>query len=542
MKAKQALQLAKEQIATGDYDAALKLLEQLDAAKPREPMILWHKMLALEGLKQYPQARQVVDTLIELKPQKPDYWIRRAELHEGKEADKEAILDIERGLTRHRKQRALLLAKVNLLSRLDRDEEAIRLITGMIANAPEDLELLSTRAGLYVDKACEDESSEATITDVYGMHYARDILEAAAKDYSTIIAIDGSWRHILQRAKLYKQLGEYSKAVQDYDKVLALMGKDHALRQHVEHQRKACERGGGNERERIVKMMENAARNATGGRRGSASKHVADAAIQAAADQIRAGSDIPSALQAFVSDDPDELAATAVACDIYNQGNEPEIVLRKVPPGEHDPASRRFCDKVEHIVGHFDFLSLGDYEISHLIASSGRRTIARLFLSKDGKTCASAFRFEPLWPGFAGWLSAIMRGKWKKPKIVDFCSEFTDGRFLLTNNSDQLSLISAGPNVLNRAMPAKTAVDDLIEIHYETLSLLRSNSPGLETKEMHDFAELLEMKDRLRQCKNAFRRSVGYASEDELREILGRQYDKLAPLIRARLKKMAEAG
>ena len=41
-------------------------------------------------------------------------------------------------------------------------------------------------------------------------------------------------------------------------------------------------------------------------------------------------------------------------------------------------------------------------------------------------------------------------------------------------------------------------------------------------------------------AKNAYRRSIGYVSEEELQRLMGDQYDQFAPKVRAKLKLMAE--
>ena len=44
----------------------------------------------------------------------------------------------------------------------------------------------------------------------------------------------------------------------------------------------------------------------------------------------------------------------------------------------------------------------------------------------------------------------------------------------------------------------------------------------------------------MRQTKNAYRRSVGYATDDELRSLLAERFDELAPKVRAQLAAIGE--
>jgi hypothetical protein len=163
-----------------------------------------------------------------------------------------------------------------------------------------------------------------------------------------------------------------------------------------------------------------------------------------------------------------------------------------------------------------------------------------IFARADGHVTAAAFSMRPKWPGFMGWLVMLFRGQYKTANVVELETVFSNGTVLCTNNAGGINPYGQGPHFLQEKLPAGTAPAAVLERHMARVASHAALHPRYTIREIRTLEEVSRQQAEQVRQKNAYRRSIGFVSEEELRAMMGDQYDQIAPKVREKLKLMAE--
>ena len=522
------LQRVSELLDDDKVKDASRLLDRIEKQHPGHSDALWHRVLLLQSMDKHAQARNVAEGLVTQRGASADFWQACAGLRGDDLAS--ALADLERGLASLPGHVDLLRSKALVLRSLQREEEARALYDSLVAAHPGDADMHLARADFLELCAFEVADDAEAVTGAMGERYSRKDLEAALADHGAAVELrPHDHRPRVKRAKCLRRLGREDEAVAEYDAALALLAPDSPLRELLLEQRKS-------ERARLGELLERVhedMRPAPG--KMTLQDQMADAMLRSMMDQFKAGEDLASATQAFVSEDPVDIAATSVARNLFNLGHFPTADLQPVQAREFPAYMRTHCDRVQRELVSAGYRVLGDYEAVHLRASLGQRVLLRCFLSSSGRTGATAYALRPLWPGWLTWLLLCVTGRWKTARVLDCETELLDGGFMVTMNAGTLAEFEYGDAVQQNLLPRGTPVSAVLSAHAKALA-------SRKVRRMASFEEVLAMQIRLQHLKNKHRQSIGYATDKEMRRMLGGQYERLAEKVCAKLALMASAA
>jgi hypothetical protein len=84
-------------------------------------------------------------------------------------------------------------------------------------------------------------------------------------------------------------------------------------------------------------------------------------------------------------------------------------------------------------------------------------------------------------------------------------------------------------------LPVDTPIGTAFAKHRERVERYRREHPNATAQRADTFERVVVLQQRLADAKAAFRRSIGYAEENELRQVLGEHYDAMRPRVRQKL-------
>lgn len=519
--------------------AAIKILKPLYQANPANLDILLEVATAFELLEQWGNARGMLSKAIKQNPQDTELWIRLSNLYQAEEDLATAMKAIDKGLSVNRDDLSLLIQRSHLLSDSDQVEAMHDQMDKAIEKHPEyKNDLLMERASIYESRCYDPQPDEEQVTDHLGMSFAVAPLQQAIDDLTAAITSDNTnWQLNFKRARIYKQLQDFERAIADFDEALNLLDEDtESFRDYIQEQRDACLNGGRNEREHLADLMRQGLINVDDQGELSQDDLMANNLLDAIAGQLAEGKDMMSLLDS-IEDDPDQLIAMNIAQEILKNGREPTADFTPTDKTGFRKSAQRFCDQVEKKIRKYEFKSLGDFEPRGLSQQIGKRILLRLFCSNDQKICGAAFELIPAKPAFLSWLLLVILRKWKAVRILELESETSAGRFIITNNTGELNPFIAGDAIDMLTLPVKTSVRDIVMAHFSQLQKYSQD----DIKLIPDLNAVFAMQERLRVAKNAYRERIGYVTDAELKQMLGKQYDKYAADIRKYLDKFSSS-
>lgn len=533
-----ALDKARDYIDRDKPKSALKVLKPLYDSDSENADIVFEMVTVFEMTKEWEKAQDALAKLVQKHPDNIDGWLRLSDVYVESENLPSALSAIESGLAQVRDDAYLISRKARLLADMGNVDEMVRFTDETMTAIPAiKRDVLAARAGVYESMSMDPEPGEAVVKDMMGMAYGAKNLGLALDDLGEIAASDPlEWRILIRRADVYKKLQEYDNAIADYDKVLEMMDEEaEPFRPFLQEQRDACLNGGKNERAHCAGLIKEGMTDVQTKGALSQEEQMANHIAEVMADQCENGN-LLGFLEAM-EDDPDDMAALSVAKTIIDHARTPDANFQKTDASEFEKSVQRFCDNVEKVFNQNGYTSLGDFEPKGLEQQLGRRTFFRLFVSKDQLTHGSAYKVKPLWPGFFSWLLLRLSGQWTVAKVVELESETADGRFITTNNTGDVNVFSHGEHMDMVALPLNARYEEVFSTHQARLETYKNEGEKLKVYASLD--DILKAQERLRLANNAYRERIGFITDEELRTLLGKQYDQLAPRIKKYLQKLA---
>ena len=537
MQFEEILLQAREHNENEEPKAALKILEPFYDKYAQESDYLFETAFAFELMREWEDARRMLMELLQRYPLNVEAWIRLSYTYLETKDTHSALNALNSGLTHLNDNVELISAKANLLAEHHEVDAMTTYIEEMIAQYPEvKKDLLLIRADIYEYLALSPSEQEEVIKDIIGTSYSKNSLELAYKDLSE--AIDDNlqdWRLHVKRAKVLKQLKRYDEAIEDYDKALdGLDEEGEYLKNFLLEERNVCYNNGEGIKNSCTQLLQKNLIDVEEKEKITQEEYMANSLTKAMAMQC--GNTSLVDLFDEIGDDPDELTALTIAQQILESAKTPYADFQKTDARRYEKSMQRFCLKAEKSFVKHAFETIGDYEPKGLIQQLGRRLFFRLFISKDRLTHGFAYRVEPLWPGWVAWLLLRFSGQWKVANVIELESQLADGRFLITNNTEDINAFVAGEHVDMQKFSLKTPHTEIFKAHYKRLNEYKGiGNKGLPFSNLD---EIFAMQESLRVANNDYRKSSGYISDEELEKILGKEYDKFAPKVKKHLEKL----
>jgi hypothetical protein len=470
----------------------------------------------------------------------------RAELGEEEGSDYDPEPDLRRAIALDPKLGRARYALALLLHNEEGKEEESRVqMDTAIELDPTLHEALAARGGwarieAWTDQAQEGEGGEGVFKTFTGMRIKRSHLERALADFDRAIAVKSLPNYRFARADLLHRLQRYDEALAELDGLVAELPAEHPLRDLAVDARKRSENQGGGEREEAAKLLIDALEGTSEKERDTLQYDQASAVIRSVAQGMRSGQSIPEAMSSFVSDSPEDMAAVSIAWQILQMAQEAAPRYVPADPAGYPGHQRAHEKKCTRQLAKLGFTKLGDYDPVHLAVTLARKQLLTLYVRDDGEATAAAFSIKPKWPGFMGWLVMTLKGEYRAADVVEFETSFADGTTISTNNAGNLGPFGYGPSFLQEKLPRGTPPAGLYQAHKARVKAHAAAHAGVAVRKLRTFEEVSAQQAQMTLAKNAYRRSIGFVSDDELKQMMGPQYDQLAGKVREKLAIMAE--
>ena len=188
--------------------------------------------------------------------------------------------------------------------------------------------------------------------------------------------------------------------------------------------------------------------------------------------------------------------------------------------------------ETERRLAGMGYRKLGDVVDETIEEVKGTVTPIRVMASADGTTTAGFYHFvnedadvdddeedgdeDPDEDG---------DGKEKQPRdffVCDLGTEFTDGTFLLTSNTEGFDVMTSPPRIARRKLPLATPVAELLAHHEaekQKLLAAKRAGGGVTCVVVSTLEEALAAEKRQQAAKNEFRKQIGFVDPEEVRRM-----------------------
>jgi hypothetical protein len=198
----------------------------------------------------------------------------------------------------------------------------------------------------------------------------------------------------------------------------------------------------------------------------------------------------------------------------------------------------RYYDETAAMLEAEGFKRLGDFEdVTLTMALPTTRTFVRSLVSEDGSIKVGIYHSK------RRGLSSLFYGVIgvRSVKVVDFESEFSDGRFLLTSNATLASSVAQPPDILCKYLPSSTPITEMLNLHRQRVAEYQEAHPQVLLERVFTLRQLFVSQSRMMAVKSRFRRSLGGGiTKEEIRRIAGDKYQKEGELLLDEIKKQSD--
>ncbi|MGC8642503.1 MAG: hypothetical protein ACP5XB_21825 [Isosphaeraceae bacterium] len=143
------------------------------------------------------------------------------------------------------------------------------------------------------------------------------------------------------------------------------------------------------------------------------------------------------------------------------------------------------------------------------------RTFIRFLVSKDRTTCIGLYHPKPrIWVRLLLWILRLKVGR-----TIDCESELSTGGYIVTSSAAEASKLNPPPGFDVRYFPVETDPGTVLRAHCQRLKDTLAANPDIRATAMRTSEEAIEMQQRMQTAKAAFRKGIGYVTEDELERL-----------------------
>jgi len=172
---------------------------------------------------------------------------------------------------------------------------------------------------------------------------------------------------------------------------------------------------------------------------------------------------------------------------------------------------RSFYDGTRDLLAAQGFTHLGDIVDATIEEKTDHATPIRVLNAPGGTTQASLYHFKlPKMHGPLGDTPRLM---------IDVTTEFSDGSFLMTSNTQGSDLMTPPPLITRKHFPLGTPVTDVIAAHEAEKQTILASKPGVTAVVMTTIEQVITSEKRQQAIKNAFRQGIGFADPEEVKRI-----------------------
>lgn len=541
-------QKAGELFRNKDYAGALQILDELVHAHPKAAPLHFHRSRCLNALGRAEDAAQAMDAALELVPDHVPTLLARVELAEEHFEDLDTLPLLRRALAREPDNAtALFLFARTILDQTGSTndpaavEKAVAALDRCITLDPTHADAWARRGQYHHLRAHGAEEGPDVVRDVLGIAYRRDALEQALSDLTRASELKEDNQYDRLCARIAALLDQPERAVAHMDRVLARIPADAPARPFVEEERARYQRGREGEREELAELLEKAGENDDTDMERSLADDTAYALTHATAELVRQGQTLQNALEAMAGDEsPEALQATQIAFSLYGMAHEPDPDLVEVDPATFPAYQRKHAEACAKALAPLGYSLLTHAEARGISAQQGQRALLGLFTHPE-YGAAAAFALRPKWPGLLGFLLAFLSGKWKTARMLECSTRFDDDFYLNSRAAGPDPFDMSGVrNFRFNTLPPKAGPHEVAVSHIMQVADRIAEGHAVQpVQSLEDIADGWRATSAL---KSEYRQSIGYATDEELRALLGKHYDTLADLVRDRLKLLAGQG
>jgi len=193
--------------------------------------------------------------------------------------------------------------------------------------------------------------------------------------------------------------------------------------------------------------------------------------------------------------------------------------FRRAATQEFPDVDLAFYDQTQAWLERHGFRCLGDVEDTTASqAYPNMRTFLRVLLSNDGTVMAACYHINLRgWMKVLQWIGLLPRVL----KVLDLETEFNDGTFLATSNSEGLDMLSEVPGHRKVQFPQATAFDEMIEVHRSILAQWGGADSTYQPLRLSSLDDVLAAQNRSQQIASEYRQKIGYISKEEMARMAG---------------------
>ena len=185
--------------------------------------------------------------------------------------------------------------------------------------------------------------------------------------------------------------------------------------------------------------------------------------------------------------------------------------FRAATEADFDKLDRTAYDAATRELESRGFRQLGDVVDSTIEKLRGVTPVLRVFASADGAIKAAAYHFA-LGP-------TRRRPEGLQLFVCDLGTEFTDGTFLASSNTEGVDLMTPPPAIRKLLRPPGTPIGVMLAAHESEQKAVLAVNPSLAFVPVRTLADALAAAEREQAAKNAFRKEIGFADPEEVRRI-----------------------
>jgi hypothetical protein len=184
---------------------------------------------------------------------------------------------------------------------------------------------------------------------------------------------------------------------------------------------------------------------------------------------------------------------------------------REATDADFTPLDRGRYESATQELAGLGFRHLGDLVDATIEKLTGVRPVIRTFASHDGTTLAGIYHLKT---------AMLNRGAGGAvPFYCDLETEFSDGTFLSTSNSEGSDLTTPPPGLHKLRRPIGTPISEMLKDHEAEKQKLLAAKEGESCVASLTLADAIELQKRQQAAKNAFRKQIGYVDPEEVRRI-----------------------
>jgi len=567
--------LFKSAWQAGDLAQALAHIDAVIADHPDVASLHWYRANCLEKLERFAEAQAAVARVLALKPDHAaalvkqvalDWAVDQPDYDGDEELTPAQYAALERRAKQRRQQHIAQLRRALALdpeladgcfglSQLLRpgiedvtsdtkeqanaraDEEADALLRRAIQLDPGRIEFRLASAQRHRMRAMmttETTPPEECVVGYTGMRYLRAELETVLRDLEICLQLSGDLRYRSRIGQTLHDLGRFDEALAQYDLVLQQLPPDSPQREAVLQLRRRSEDQGAGERHGMAELVESLV--AKGDR--NQADDVMATMLLGAARAVRKGKSLEEAMAARAPESPDDLMAANIAEQILNVAYENAPGLVDADAADYSAAQRSYAVRQRKALTAAGLRHIADAEATGMTPVLGRRVLLGLYADASGAATTATFALEPKWPGLIGFFLLLVSGKWKTQSLTESITYFDDGGYLITQY-ENISPFGYGDVIDIERLPRSTSVAALIARHAQRVAAYQQSHPQARPLRAEDLAAIEANWRRGQAIKLAYRRSVGFATDAELRAMLGGDYARFGDKVRRKLQELA---